>query len=66
MRNYRDKEVKLVNTNTGKEVKIGDTVTSFRGETTTVKYVRPPHKPSACGYVNDYYAGVQDCEFVEV
>ena len=66
MRNYRDKEVKLVNTNTGKEVKIGDTVTSFRGETATVRYVRPPHKSSASGYVNDYYASVYDCEFVEV
>ena len=66
MRNYRDKEVKLVNTNTGKEVKIGDTVTDFRGETTTVKHVQPPHKSNASGYVNDYYASVYNCKFVEV
>jgi len=66
MRNYRDKEVKLVNRTTGEEVKVGDIVTDFRGETATVRYMNPPHKSSASGYVNDYYAGVYNCKFVEV
>ena len=66
MRNYRDKEVKLINRTTGKEVKIGDTVTDFRGETATVKYVRPPHKSSSNGFVNNFYASVYDCKFVEI
>ena len=66
MRNYRDKEVKLVNITTGQEVKIGDTVTDFRGETATVEYMNPPHKSSSSGFVNNFYASVYDCKFVEL
>jgi hypothetical protein len=66
MRNWRDKEVKLINRTTGKEVKIGDTVTSFRGEKAKVEYMNPPHKSSSSGFVNNYYASVYDCKFVEL
>lgn len=66
MRNWRDKKVKLINRTTGEEVKIGDTVTSFRGKKAKVKYMNPPHKSSSSGYVNNYYASVYDCEFVEL
>ena len=66
MTNYRNKEVKLVNKITGEEVKVGDEVTCFRGSKRIVKYMRPPHKPSSSGYVNDSYAGVFNCEFIEL
>jgi hypothetical protein len=66
MKNYRDREVILVNRTTGKQVKVGDEVTSFRGEKTTVKYMNPPHKSSSSGFVNNYYASVYDCKFVEL
>jgi hypothetical protein len=66
MRNWRDKEVKLINRTTSEEVKIGDIVTDFRGETAKVKYMNPPHKSSSNGFVNNYYASVYDCKFVEL
>ena len=66
MKNYRNKSVKLVNTKTGKEVNVGDQITNFRGDIKTLISMRAPHKASASGYVNDHYAGVYDCEFVEI
>jgi len=66
MTNYRNKEVQLVNITTGKEVKIGDEVVCFRGTKSVVKYMRPPHKSSSSGYVNDFYAGVYNCKFIEL
>ena len=66
MKNYNGKEVKLVCASTGVEKSIGDTVLSFRGELATIKSMRPPHKSSASGYVNNFYAGVYNLEFVEL
>jgi hypothetical protein len=66
MKNYNGKEVKLVCLSTGVEKSIGDTVLSFRGELATIKSMRPPHKSSASGYVNNFYAGVYNLTFVEV
>jgi hypothetical protein len=66
MKNYRNKEVKLVSIETGKEVKLGDSITDFRGDIETLQSMKPPHKSSSSGYVNDYYAGVYNCKFVEI
>mgnify|MGYP001340806443 CR=1 FL=1 len=66
MKNYNGKEVKLVCASTGVEKSIGDTVLSFRGELATIKSMRPPHKSSASGYVNNFYAGVYNLTFVEL
>jgi hypothetical protein len=66
MKNYRNKEVIIINADTEKQVNIGDPITSFRGEQTTVKFCEPPHKPSASGKVNGYYAGVYNLKYVEI
>lgn len=66
MKNYRNKEVILVDTNTGKEVKIGDTITTFRGNKEIAKFFQPPHKSSASGKVNNYYASVYNCKYKEI
>lgn len=66
MKNYNEKEVKLVCINTGDEKTFGDEVTSFRGEVVTIKSMRPPHKSSSSGFVNNFYAGVYDLKYVEV
>ena len=66
MKNYNGKEVKLVCESTGDEKSIGDTVLSFRGELATINSMRPPHKSSASGYVNNFYAHVYNLKFVEV
>jgi len=42
---------KLINKNTGIEVKKGDTLTNFRGETSIFKSFQEPHKPSSTGKV---------------
>jgi len=39
---------------------------SFRGERSVITSMAPPHKSSASGYVNNYYAGVYNLEFVEL
>ena len=36
----------------GREVQVGDEVTTFRGEVGVVKSIQPPHKPSSCGFVS--------------
>ena len=66
MKNYNGKEVKLVCLSTGDEKNIGDTVLSFRGEERVITSMAPPHKSSASGYVNNFYAGVYNLKFVEV
>jgi hypothetical protein len=66
MKNYRDKEVKLVCMSTGVEMSIGSEVLSFRGERSVITSMAPPHKSSASGYVNNYYASVYNLEFVEL
>ena len=66
MNNWNGKKVKLVCASTGDEKSIGDTVLSFRGDLATIKSMRPPHKSSASGYVNNFYAHVYNCKFVEL
>lgn len=66
MKNYRNKEVKLVCSTTGKQLFMGDEITSFRGEKTVIKSMRPPHKSSSVGFVNNFYASVYNTEFVEL
>lgn len=68
--------MRLVYKATGKEVKVGDIATTFRGEKCEVKYFRPPHKPSSEGKVTvqfgedkfncmEYYVGVIGAEWIE-
>jgi hypothetical protein len=66
MKNYRGKEVKLVCSSTGVEMSVGSEVLSFRGERSVITSIAPPHKSSASGYVNNYYASVYNLEFVEL
>jgi hypothetical protein len=66
MKNYRNKEVKLVCSTTGKQLFIGDAITDFRGKETTIDNMRPPHKSSSVGFVNNFYASVFNTKFVEL
>jgi len=66
MKNWRNKEVQLIEESTGQVVNKGDVITTFRGETSIVRDVNPPHKPSSSGRVNGYYASVWGLKFVEV
>ena len=66
MKNYNNKEVRLVCASTGAEKKIGDEVRNFRGDLATIKSMRPPHKESSAGYVNNFYASVYNCKYVEL
>lgn len=66
MTDYAGREVVLVDASTGAVVKKGDTIVSFRGNSDEVRSIEPPHKPSASGKVNGYYAGVYDLKFVVV
>jgi hypothetical protein len=43
--------MKLINSETGNEVKVGDAVTTFRDEDGTVTDVEEPRKPSSTGRV---------------
>lgn len=70
MKNWNGKEVKCVDSN-GNEVKVGDSLTDFRGDKAIVKSFEAPHKPGAKGriYVEGgwgYYASVFRCEYVEI
>ena len=64
--------MKLINSTTNKEVKIGDTVTSFRGERFELRSWSEPHHEGSTGriYVREgklegsYYPSVFDCKFV--
>ena len=42
---------KLIRETTGVEIKAGDTLTNFRGETAIFKSFEAPHKPSSTGKV---------------
>jgi hypothetical protein len=61
---------KLISKITGKEVKAGDILTDFRGDTTVLKSFTEPHKPSSTGKVyvegglTGYYPSVYDLEIV--
>ncbi len=62
--------MKLVHKDTGNEVKVGDTVTSFRGDETTVRYFAEPHKPSSQGKLTvasgfEYYVGVYGLQWID-
>ena len=67
--------MRLVYKVTGKEVKVGDIVTTFRGDKCEVKYFRPPHKSSSSGKVTvqlegsnlsmEYYVSVIGAEWIE-
>jgi len=58
---------------TGKILKVGDKVKTFRGETFTITGMRPPHKPNSSGHVSvkrhgskwecEYYPGVIDAKY---
>lgn len=62
---YDNKRFKLIDKN-GNEVNEGDSIVSFRGVSTTVNFVEPPHKPSASGKVNGYYASVYNLKWEEI
>lgn len=62
--------MKLVHKDTGKEVEVGDTVTSFRGDFATVRFFQKPHKPSSSGKFTtgggfEYYVGVFGLEWID-
>lgn len=67
--------MKLINEETGKEVKIGDMVVDFRGDGPyELVDCREPHKPSSTGRVyckdekgniNEWFPGVVGCKWVE-
>ena len=64
--------MKLINSKTKQEVKIGDMVTSFRGEKYEVRSWSEPQHRGSTGrmyvksdvYDRDYYPAVFNCEFV--
>lgn len=66
---------RLVNSSTGATVKVGDIVTSFRGEPATVlEWIDPKHSGSTGRIVvrmhdgnsrESYYPGVFNCEIVD-
>ena len=59
---------KLINQTTKKEVKVGDKVTDFRGETGILTDVTPLTGMNGHIYMdgNQYYPSVIGCKFVEV
>ena len=48
---------KLVDKDTGKEIKVGDMRTLYGGEEVKVTWLSPPHKPSSQGKVSVEYIG---------
>jgi hypothetical protein len=67
-------KMKLVYTETGTEVKVGDIADTGRGELVEVVYFRQPHKPSSSGKVSvktvntdrpsEYFVGVIGAEWI--
>lgn len=66
--------MRLIYKDTGKEVKPGDKVKSFRDELATVVSFSKPHKPSSSGRVlvddgngfqHEYYVSVYGMEWVD-
>lgn len=62
---------KLIDKETGKEVKTGDVVTNFRGDRDILKSFTEPHKPSSTGKVyvenglSGYYPSVFGLKIVD-
>lgn len=61
---------KLINEITGLEVKKGDILTDFRGDTAIFNYFEEPHKPSSTGKVytdrmSASYPSVYDLKIVD-
>lgn len=64
---------KLIDKKTGKEILIGDDVTTFRGEIWKLRGFTPPKHPRSTGritvesegFTSEYYPGVIDAEIVE-
>lgn len=56
----------------GKELKVGDKTTNFRGEEVTIKGLLPPKKNSSCGhYYEDeygpcYYVTTINAKFINI
>jgi len=71
--------MKLIYTETGTEVRVGDVVRLRDGEKVVVEFFRQPHKPSSSGKVcvkdipkafdrtrhSEYYVGVIGAEWIE-
>jgi len=62
--------MRLIHKKTGKEVAVGDKITSFRGEETTVQFFREPHAARSSGKVvtaedREFYVGVYGMEWVD-
>lgn len=61
--------MKLIYTETGELVKVGDTAKTFRGRSVEVKSFDKPHKPSSSGHVETsagrFYVGVIGAAWVE-
>ena len=67
--------MRLIHKATGKEVQVGDTVRTHRGQKATVVFFVEPHKPEAEGRItvqeedfawqNTYYVSVFGCEWIE-
>lgn len=64
-RGYEDRLFHLIHEGTGEPVCIGERITDFRGDEDVVESARPPHKPEAAGYVNDFYASVFGLKWIE-
>lgn len=47
--------MQLVHAATRKPVAVGDRLVSFRGESATLAYIEPPHKPASTGRVYVYW-----------
>jgi hypothetical protein len=55
---------KLIDEKSGKEIKPGDTVTTFRGDPMVMVSFTPPHKPSSSGFVHLRYPHIDsEAEF---
>jgi hypothetical protein len=65
--------MKLIDLKTGKEVKIGDTVTDFRGDKAELTGIYPPRHSNSSGRVTvwdgkmtgEYFPSVFGCQIVE-
>jgi hypothetical protein len=55
--------MRLISERSGIEIKIGDRVTTFRGESGTLSSVRLPHKPGSSGHVGVKFDAGGEQEF---
>jgi len=60
--------MQLIHEKTRLPVKVGDTVTSFRGEETVIRWIEEPHKPASTGrvYVSKESTDMQAAYFPSV